>query len=536
MVPPLSLYEMPAIRSNLIWLLSHVELEANGKPVECLWCVPTGTTFHVQHIGELIVTPDMLAAAVANFQARDRVPPRVPIQVNHAGFSGNIQEAKAVGWIVDLAVAQTNERVSLMFTPHWSDEAKEVIEAGGFRYVSVGMQMAAIDAVTGESIGPRLVEVSLTGSPAIPDLHPIELALDLESKVKTTAVRLAADMDGEMDMLDCARQIATAFFAAYPDTDGCMWMIEAVFYEAKQMVVEECLRQVTGDGVGNMERLWQLSFTMDDESHAVTFAPREEWERVKHQFVPVEMPEDKMPEEMPKEMKASTKNAAAISSTGNGNPPEAGGAAKEKHMELTKIVEMLGLSEGADEAAVQAEVARLRGVEQASKDAQKLADEAGKQLSERDRKIVTLSEKADASAEQVTQMSVRIKGLEDEKNLREAESAIDKGLQSGKLTASEVDGADAPMRMLAMSNRGTFQAILDKRPASNLTKELSLAGEQTTEVNQDEFWQLVRAKRDTDPELKSADAQAIVLRERPEFQVLIQAAHEFVTAQRSKGK
>lgn len=205
-------------------------------------------------------------------------------------------------------------------------------------------------------------------------------------------------------------------------------------------------------------------------------------------------------------------------------------------MELTKIVEMLGLAAGADEAAVQAEISRLRAAEQAVKDAQKVAEDAGKQLSDRDRKIVTLSEKADASAEEVTQMSLRIKGLEDEKNLREAEAAIDKGLQSGKLTASEVDGPDAPMRRLAMSDRGTFQAILDKRPASNLTREISLAGEATTEVNPDEFWQLVRAKRDVDPELKSADAQQIVLRERPEFKVLFQAAQEFVTSQRSKGK
>ena len=382
--------------------------------------------------------------------------------------------------------------------------------------------MAAVDALTGENIGPRLVEVSLTGAPAIPDLHPIELSLDLESKVATTAVRLAASMDGEMDMLDCAMHIAGAFFAAYPDTDGCTWNIEAVFYETKQMVVEECVRQMSGEGSTQMERMWRLSFMMDEESHAVTFVPREEWEGVERQFVPVEDPP---------EMKA----AAILPQQITAQPDVRGAAKKENHVELTKIVEMLGLAEGADEAAVQAEITRLRGAEQAIKDAQKIAEEAGKQLSDRDRKIVTLSEKADASAEQVTQLSVRIKGLEDEKNIREAEIAIDKGLQTGKLTASEVDGADAPMRQLAMSNRSVFQAILDKRPASNLTREFSLAGEPTTEVNPDEFWQLVRAKRDSNPEIKSYEAQEIVLRERPEFKVLIQAATEFLAAQRSKG-
>ena len=521
----------------LIWLLSHAELQANGQPVECLWCVPEGTTFFIPHIGELSVTPEMLAATVANFQARDKSPPRVPINVSHAGNSGNIQEAKAVGWIVDLSVSQTDERVSLLFTPHWSEEAKQVIEAGGFRYVSVGMQLSAVDAVTGEKIGPRLMEVSLTGSPAIPDLHPIELSLDLESKIASTAARLANGMsdDGEKDMLDQAMAIASAFFAAFPDSDGSMWNIKAVFYEARQMVVEECVRQMSEEGASMVEHMWRRDFELADG--AVSFAAREEWEAVEQRFVPVEMPAVRGVEGL---LAASQKMLAAISLRTE-VPPDAGGEKQIKEiekMDLKQIVEMLGLADGADEAAVQAEIARLKSIEQKSKDAEKTAEEAkaeaAKQMSAKDTKIVALSERVNASGEETIKLTARVKTLEDEKNLREAEAAIDAGLRSGKLIASEVADQDAPMRQLALSNRTMFQAILGKRPATNLTTEMSLAGESETEVNPDEFWAMVRTKRDADQELTSSQCQEIVLRERPEFGILFKAANEVAAAERRK--
>lgn len=525
---------MPTRPLPLIWLLSHAELEANGKPVECLWCGPEGITFHVPHIGELIVTPEMLATVVANFQARDQNPPRVPINVNHAGDSGNIQEAKAVGWIVDLSVSQTDERVSLLFTPHWSEEAKQVIEAGGFRYVSVGMQLAATDAVTGEKIGPRLMEVSLTGSPAIPDLHPIELSLDLQSKIASTAARLANGMsdDGEKDMLDQAMAIASAFFAAFPDSDGSMWNIEAVFYENRQMIVEERVRQVSEEGESMAEHMWRLGFELAEDG-AISFAPREEWEAVEQRFVSVEAPPEEVAAAIPlKQIKIPSDVAVAS---------DAGGV-KEIEMDLKQIVEMLGLTDGADEAAVQAEIARLRGVEQKLKDAEKVAEEAkaeaSKKLSEKDTKIVALSERMTASSEETVTLSTRIKVLEDEKNVAEAKAAIDAGLKSGKLMASEVASEDDPMRKIALSDRTMFQAILDKRPASNLTREMSLAGEPETEVNSDEFWALVGAERDKAGDkagTTSVDAQQIVLKARPEFNVLFQAAAQYAASQRNKG-
>ena len=530
------LAQYPAI----IWLLHHIDLQANGKPVECLWCIPgdEGQTFFIRHIGELRVTEAMLSQIVANFQRFDKTPSRVPLQVNHVTDSGNMDESKAVGWVVDLAVRRSADRVSLEFLPSWSEEAREAIEAGGFRFVSVGLELAAIDAETGEPIGPRLREISLTNQPAIPNLRPIELALDLDTRLEVDAARLANGMseDGEPDMMDFARALCQAFYAAYPDTDGCTWMMEAVFYESRQMVVTECVREASGNGVAMAERMWRLAFAVAEDG-AITFAQREDWERVEQQFVPVKDEESDMDE--------MSKTPAAITVSEKKIPQQPGGAGRpaEAHKEirmdnLIKQIEAVLAAVGVqidltgltaetvdrlDLSALIAEASRLKGLE--GELAQTKAD-AEKQLTDSERKVIVLSTKADSAAETVTKLSARIETLESEKSQREADAAIDAALRAGKLLPAEIDGADAPMRLMAFKDPAMFQAILNKRPAHQLTTELSKAGADpgTTAVDPDEYWMMVAAKKAANPDTSHQQAQALVLAERPEFKALFQAA------------
>ena len=176
-----------------------------------------------------------------------------------------------------------------------------------------------------------------------------------------------------------------------------------------------------------------------------------------------------------------------------------------------------------DLSALIAEASRLKGLEG---ELAQTKTEAEKQLTDSERKVIVLSTKADSAAETVTKLSARIETLESEKSQREADAAIDAALRAGKLLPAEIDGADAPMRLMAFKDPAMFQAILNKRPAHQLTTELSKAGADpgTTAVDPDEYWMMVAAKKAANPDTSHQQAQALVLAERPEFKALFQAA------------
>ena len=176
-----------------------------------------------------------------------------------------------------------------------------------------------------------------------------------------------------------------------------------------------------------------------------------------------------------------------------------------------------------DLSALIAEATRLKGLEG---ELAQTKTEAEKQLTDSERKVIVLSTKADSAAETVTKLSARIETLEAEKSQREADTAIDAALRAGKLLPAEIEGADAPMRLMAAKDPTMFQAILAKRPAHQLTTEISKAGADpgTTTVDPDEYWMLVAAKKAANPDTNHQQAQALVLAERPEFKALFQAA------------
>lgn len=521
---------------SFVWLISHLRLSANGKPVECLWCAPQGTVFFVRHIGELRVDPEMLEQVVANFEP-DREPPRVPINVNHQGDSGDLDQARAIGWIVDLQVKRTDERVSLLFTPHWSDDAREVIEDGGFRFVSVGMDLGHVDAETGEAVGPKLREVSVTNSPAIPDLAPIELSvpLDLESRARVAALN-AVGPDGEPDLLDLAQQIATAFFQAYPDTDGCCWGIEAVWLDARQMVVREMVRQVSAEGEKVGDRMWRVGFEIADGT--ATFAAREEWQQVRQEFVAVtSMPAERLRvSDVPVAAAAVQKDTTEILTEEPEMDPETEKKIREalnlaEHDDIVEHVSMM--------ASKMAEMAQMvedlqKKLAEAEGTAAAAAEKAGKQLSDRDHQVVALADRADKADGRVVELTSRIEALEGEKRRMEAKAAIDSALAEGKLVPAEVEGDDAPMRKIALADPAQFKAILDRRPKSALTVQLSTDGEPETDLDPAAFWKLVDSAVAENPKLSRTQARQVVLSQHPEYESLFQAANQAVKARISK--
>jgi len=288
---------LSAVHPNVVYLLhalAHEDVVANGKPFQAIY---TGK-FFIRHIGELEVTSQMLAEMVANFQLLGKNPPRVPLETNHQGRSGDLSQARAIGWVVDAEIRQdAGEQQSLMLTPSWSDEAKEIIETGGMRYCSLGFERNAIDPATQQNIGCALRECSVTNHPAWPGLEPIQLSMpiggiDPKSKALLTAMDLANGVgpNGEPDLLDIAEKIVSSFAASYPDSEAQSWAIKAIFPESSQLVCRERVRQVTGNTSTTVERLWMLGYSSADDG-AVSFAPRDQWQEVEQKFVPTEAKE-----------------------------------------------------------------------------------------------------------------------------------------------------------------------------------------------------------------------------------------------------
>jgi len=541
---------MPEIarQPSLIHFLHYVALqdfEPNGQPVEVLWCAPgdDGTNFRIRHIGELLVTEGMLEQIAGNFERLDKSPQRLGLHVNHNTDGG--LEDRAIGWVTDMALVRTDERVSLEFTPHWCEEARAVIEDGGFRFVSIGLELDSVHAETGEHVGPRAREISICSVPAISSLRPIELSshvpLDQDAKTELAALEMTTGPNGETDMLDQARAIAEAFYGQHPDSEVSEYWIAAVYFEARSLIVNEIVRRVDQDGASTLERSWQLSFLMANEG-AVAFAAREDWQEVEQRFVPVAA--EAAVQDPTSEMDAA-EPVAAIPTRQEADTPAAGGADQAELTEettmdehLSQIRDMLGLDAEATAeeivAAAQEAVtsrAALQG-EADERSNQATADQEA--LSAKDRQIVALSEQATTEATERGTLAARVETLETEKNVRESEAAITAALSTGKLTGAEVANDDSPMRVLALTNRPLFDQLVAARPDSTLTVELSNAGDpEQTSVNSDEFWALVATKKEADPALAHVTAQDQVLEDHPEYKELFETATAKVHADRS---
>jgi len=191
----------------------------------------------------------------------------------------------------------------------------------------------------------------------------------------------------------------------------------------------------------------------------------------------------------------------------------------------TKVSELISYTNDLDAAAEEAEAAKAE------------AEAAKAKLAETGKENVVLSERLDASDERLTRLSTEVETLRTEKNVREAEAIITLAMKDRKLTPAEVEGDDAPMRQLAMTNRPMFAAIIAKRTAGNLTLAISTDGDaEAADVDPNEFWNLVRAKRTADDKLSSQDAQDLVLADRPEFKALFKAAEIRLASERAQGR
>jgi phage I-like protein len=128
--------------------------------------VPTGEWSHPVY-GEMEITPDHIAEFVQNF--KDKVRLDIPITAGHDNGGGG-GELRAIGWfreLIDRGVKGLSAFVE------WTDEGKQLIASGAFKYFSPEFYEEYSDPQTGEKRGHVLVGGALTNKPYFKELKPV---------------------------------------------------------------------------------------------------------------------------------------------------------------------------------------------------------------------------------------------------------------------------------------------------------------------------------------------------------------------------
>src|SRR4051794_12288395 len=128
--------------------------------------VPTGKWSHPVY-GEMEITPTHIAEFVQNFARNVRLD--IPITQGHDnGMSGG--ELPAVGWFTDLS---DRGEAGLYASVKWTDEGRQLLTSGSFKYFSPEFYEQYSDPETGVKYGHVLVGGALTNKPYFKELEPV---------------------------------------------------------------------------------------------------------------------------------------------------------------------------------------------------------------------------------------------------------------------------------------------------------------------------------------------------------------------------
>lgn len=472
----------------------NLTLKDPSAPVELLYA----GTFHLADRNmKLEITPAMIDQMVANFEAMDG-PERVAFNVNHRSTSGNLEEAKAVGWFQKL-YAEAREvgdekRYSLMAVPSWTEVAAKAIAEGEFKYLSAEIQFQATNTLTGEQVGPRVRGAALTNIPAIPKLTPICLSVQDDGLMEEVQTLLL-----EKSMGDKMRQISGAFYKAFsrPGEPGEVARPSAYVREVFDTSV------IASEDDGPMFRvryLWR--------NGEPVFQPRAEWTEVEQVYQDVTSFVD-----------------AANSSVVEGSIPQAatqGGEPEGHDMDETKVRELLGLSADGDIMATltalkdkAGEVDGLKARVSALETAKPEPDAA---LTEARQQVQTLSQRADAFESQATKLAQQVEEMQARENLRLRDDRIGVALSQGRVTPAELDAEDGYLREMALKDGAGFEKLMRTRPAKpELFVEQGSSAE-GPKASIDELFALIDEK--VAKGMDRDDARVAILRERPDLLAL----------------
>lgn len=96
----------------------------------------------------------------------------VPVDWEHASVRGDVEKARAAGWVQKLEIREDG----LWALVEWTEEGAHDIRSGAYRYCSGVFEFGKSDRRTGEPIPCCLTSVALTNTPFIDGQRPIALS------------------------------------------------------------------------------------------------------------------------------------------------------------------------------------------------------------------------------------------------------------------------------------------------------------------------------------------------------------------------
>lgn len=121
--------------------------------------------------GAFAFTGAVFDQMIANFERQ-----KTPLMIDYDHSVPNTGDTRAAGWILKLEKRVGNDGPELWALVELTKRAAEMVEAGEYRFNSPWFTMNGIDRVTGEDIGPELLNVALTNNPFLDGQKPLRLS------------------------------------------------------------------------------------------------------------------------------------------------------------------------------------------------------------------------------------------------------------------------------------------------------------------------------------------------------------------------
>jgi hypothetical protein len=323
----------------------------------------------------------------------------------------------------------------------------------------------------------------------------ISLSEKIDSKIEEDPLLL-----GDESLTDKVHNTQRKFYTDYPDSEQATYVVKDV---RDDNIIVDRMRRTEG------KKCFRIGFTESD--NAIEFDAPEQWQAVRRTYEPV--------------------GQTALTDTPNPSHNE-----EENKMDK-ELLKILGLSEDAEDAAIAEAVTAL--VDKAGNvDA---LETSVSEMEETVAELIELSEQTDDTedsdkvelTEENSELSVKLTDVEeenvrladqlkvlmDDKRGREATDRVNSAVRDRKLLPAEVDGVDAPMRKLALSDPEAFDEIVDAKPAYDKALLELKSGDVAvpeTEGADEAYWQLWDKTSSEHPELKSHEVRALMDRENPD--------------------
>lgn len=448
---------MPAPVERFYVVVPLAEGAPTSAPVEVLYA----GEFHLGDRRRTVTfTEAHLDQMVENF-GRLEESGRIPFNVNHHGTAGTLEEAGAVGWVVDLdkVPTQDGERLSLMATPQWQEDARQAIADGRFKFLSGEIVFEDTDYRTGTPIGCHLRGVALTNTPAIPDLTPITLTR--AGSAEERAVRLAATLDRlhlNDSLLGRVRAIIQAFYAAFWDTESVMRAVEDV-REDDLIVCEMAL----DNGACT---LWSVAYVAEDDE--AVFAPREQWVQMEQVYQPKDGTDeaqaaDPLVEPVPQGGPPPAANTAVMgASVVPAQLRAAEGGTPQRRARMNELLTLLGL--GADGDALTAVRGLQTQLAALTTERTELQAQLTRIQEQRTHEVDALTAKVTAFETEAQRLAAEVAQLTQAQRARDTQDRIALALRQGRTTKAELDGEDGFLRKLAAEQPTVFDKLMALRP------------------------------------------------------------------------